>query len=602
MSRLRLRWQATSALHLVRPWETSMKILSAVLFAVCLSSTSPLMAELTVPGFFSDHMVLQRDCDAAIWGNAAPGAEVTVSLGDRKSVAKANAAGKWRTGIATGPANSTGRFLAISSGDQSIAIKDVLVGEVWLASGQSNMAFPLARVPEYVEMLKTIDMPSMRMFCATPTAAAEPQSDIAGDWLLPGSDAGNSMSAVAFFFAKRLHEDLNVPVGIIKTAWGGKPVETFTSREALNSLPETKRLVDQVMMAQTGFDPDAAAKMHAARMATYDSALKTWQESGKAAGKRRPRAPGKPKQPLMTEGNPGVLFDGMIHPFVGYTMKGAIWYQGEANAKAGKVPYDVTLPLMIRDWRQRWGDDFAFEFVQLANFKSVATGPGNNDPWPLLQDRMRLVLGTTPNTGMAVINDVGAANDIHPKDKKTPGDRLAIWALAKTYGKDIAHSGPLYASSKNDSGAITIEFNAVGDGLKSRDGGPLKRFEIAGDDKVWHWADAEIVGKSAVKVSCPEVSAPLAVRYAWAANPEGANLVNSDGLPTSVFRTDDWNDVVSAEQEKAAKNTAEIRKLGTEIKAMRSKRDALEKGSEAHRKFLKEMQQKTKRLKTLQGS
>jgi sialate O-acetylesterase len=265
------------------------------------------------------------------------------------------------------------------------------------------------------------------------------------------------------------------------------------------------------------------------------------------------------------------------------------------------VPYDITLPLMIRDWRKRWGEEFAFEFVQLANFKPVATEPGNNDPWPLLQDRMRRVLDTMPNTGMAVINDVGAADDIHPKDKKTPGDRLAIWALAKTYGKEVVHSGPLFASSQKDSNAITVQFSSVGSGLKSRDGGPLKRFEVAGDDRVWHWADAEIVGKSAVKVSCRDVSAPIAVRYAWAANPEGANLVNSEGLPTSVFRTDDWDDVVSAQDEKAAKNAAEIRKLGTEIKAMRSKRDAMEKGSDAHRKLFKEMQQKTMRLKTLQG-
>ncbi|MGB7346263.1 MAG: hypothetical protein WBD20_18740 [Pirellulaceae bacterium] len=529
-----------------------MKILSAITFASCLMVSSNLMADLSVPNFFSDHMVLQRDRDAQLWGKASPGAEVEIEFGGERSTAKADSDGHWRTGIATGPANADGRVLKIASGGESIKIKDVLVGEVWLASGQSNMAFPLARVPEYVEMLKTIDMPGVRMFCATPTAAAEPKDNITGDWLLPGTDSGNAMSAVAFFFAKKLHKDLGVPVGIIKTAWGGKPVETFTSREALSSLPETKVLVDKLMQQQTAFNPAAAKKAYEERLKFFQAANKQWQEKGKAEGKRRPRAPAKPKAPTMTEGNPGVLYDGMIHPFVGYTVKGAIWYQGEANAKAGKVPYDVTLPLMIRDWRDRWGDEFAFEFVQLANYKTAATEPGNNDPWPLLQDRMRLILDTAPNTGMAVINDVGAANDIHPKDKKTPGDRLAIWALAKTYGHDIVHSGPLFASSQKADGSITIDFSAVGEGLKSRDGSPLKRFEIAGNDKVWHWADANITGKSAVKVSSKNVRDPIAVRYAWAANPEGANLVNSEGLPTSVFRTDDWDDVESADAPRRA--------------------------------------------------
>ena len=578
-----------------------MKVLSVITFVTCMIVPSIAMADLTVPNFFSDHMVLQRDGESQIWGMAAPGADVAIEFGDKNFAAKADAKGKWRTGIATGPANSDGRPIKISSGDETIEIKDVLVGEVWLASGQSNMAFPLARVPEYVEMLKTIDMPGVRMFCAAPTAAAEPKDNIAGEWLLPNTKSGNSMSAVAFFFAKKLHEELDVPVGIIKTAWGGKPVETFTSREALNSLPETKMLVDKLMAQQKGYNQEAADKNYAKRKTQYESAVKAWQADGKAAGKRRPRAPGKPKPPLMTEGRPGVLYDGMIHPFVGYTMTGAIWYQGEANAKHGQVPYDVTLPLMIRDWRKRWGSDFAFEFVQFANFKSVASEPGNNDPWPLLQDRMRLVLDTTPNTGMAVINDVGAANDIHPKDKKSPGDRLALWALAKTYGKDVVYSGPLFASIKNETDSITVNFNAVGDGLKSRDGGPLKRFEVAGSDKVWHWADAEITGKSTVKISSMNVSDPVAVRYAWAANPEGANLVNSEGLPTSIFRTDDWNDVVPQESTNVDKNAKEIRGLASQIKAMRAKRDLLEKGSAAHREVLRELENKAKQLKVLQG-
>jgi sialate O-acetylesterase len=233
----------------------------------------------------------------------------------------------------------------------------------------------------------------------------------------------------------------------------------------------------------------------------------------------------------------------MIHPFVGYTIKGAIWYQGEANAKPGAVPYDQTLPLLINDWRAHWQQDFSFYFVQLANFRQPTSEPGDNDPWPLLQDRMRRVLATTPKTGMAVTNDVGEAADIHPKNKRDVGERLALWALAKDYGQTLVYSGPLYASHRVKGSGIEVDFDQAGAGLASRDGTALGRFEIAGDDKVWIWADAKIIDEDTVVVSHPQVAQPVAVRYAWAANPVGANLVNSAGLPASVFRTDDWNDV-----------------------------------------------------------
>ena len=229
----------------------------------------------------------------------------------------------------------------------------------------------------------------------------------------------------------------------------------------------------------------------------------------------------------------------MIHPFVGYPMRGAIWYQGEANAKSSQTSadYGKLFPLMINDWRKRWNDDFSFLWVQLANFKNVTTEAGLVDPWAHLQDEQRKTL-TMPKTGMAIINDIGDAKDIHPKNKKEVGRRLALWSLAHDYGKDITFSGPLYKNSEIKGSEIIISFDQA-KGLKSRDGQPLKRFEIAGSNKVWHWADAKIDGETVI-VSSPEVPAPKAVRYAWAANPEGANLINAEGLPASVFRTDDW--------------------------------------------------------------
>ncbi len=549
------------------------RILSILLLAPGL-----LFAELSVPHFFSDHMVLQRERAAALWGKADAGAEIKISFKDKSATAKAAADGKWRAQIETGAADATGAVLTISAGADKIEIKDVLVGEVWFASGQSNMYFTMDRVPEYEGLIKESNHPALRMFNAPLVTAADDQDDIEGAWQASTPETVPGFSAVAFFFARKLHLDLGIPVGVIKSAWGGKPVETFTSREALNTLPGTKALVDAMLKDEAGYDQAKADAAYATRLEQWKTAMAAAKGKSAEERKRLPKKPDAPKRPLLTEGKPGVLFASMIHPFTGYTMRGAIWYQGEGNAKAGAVPYDQTLPLMINDWRKRWNDEFSFYYVQLASYRAPSTEPGVPDPWALLQDRMRLVLDTTPKTGMAIINDVGEADDIHPKNKKDPGERLARWALAKDYGKELIYSGPLFKSSEVKGDAIRVTFDQAGTGLKSRDGGPLKRFEIAGADKVWHWADAKIDGPASVTVSSPKVKAPAAVRYAWASNPEGANLINSEDLPASVFRTDDWNDAEATVA--AASNAAEERRaLATEIKAIAAERNKLDRKS-----------------------
>lgn len=554
-------------------------VFSALLFILVASSS--LFAELSVPHFFSDHMVLQRDRSAAVWGKANPNSEVSVAFKKETAKATADADGKWRVEIPTGAADATGAELKITSGDATVTITDVLVGEVWLASGQSNMVFSMNRVPAYAELLKTSDHPLIRTFNAPMVTAIEPQDNIEGEWTAAAPQTVPGYSAVAFFFARKLNEELGIPVGIIKSAWGGKPVETFTSREALSTLPGTKILVDAVVAADAKFDTAKAKALYETRLDQWEAAAAEAKKLPKEKRKKLSRKPTVPKRPLNTEGKPGVLFDSMINPFVGYTMRGVIWYQGEGNAKTGAVPYDQTLPLMINDWRKRWADDFSFYYVQLANFRAPSTEPGDNDPWPLLQDRMRLVLDTTPKTGMAIINDVGAAKDIHPKNKHDVGERLARWALAKDYDKDITYSGPLFKSHAVKDGAIHVTFDQAGSGLKTREGGDaLKRFEIAGKDKVWHWADATVVGKDTVIVSSGKVEAPAAVRYAWAANPSDANLVNSEGLPASVFRTDDWDDVIVKIDQTAVKAASERRALAVEIKALVAKKKDLDRKSE----------------------
>ena len=511
----------------------------SILFAILASPAA--LAGLSLPGFFSDHMVVQRDKPVAIWGTADAGAGVKVSFSGKSATTTANAQGDWKINLPPLPANATGSAITVNSGTATTTINDVLVGEVWFASGQSNMAFKVAGSHEAAKDIAAADYPGIRMFLAKLTPAAEPQTDIGGLWSVCSPQTVPQFSAVAYFFALDLHQKLKVPVGIINSSWGGKPVQTFTSREALASIPEGKQALEQLDQMTAAFNPEKAKQRNKAALARYETALAAWKEKPKAERKAQPKKPVLQRNPAATEGRPAVLYNGMIHPFVGYTMRGALWYQGEANAKtpASASAYAKLFPLMITDWRKRWGDDFTFLWVQLANFKKVTDTPGAIDPWAQLQDEQRKTL-SLPKTGMAVINEIGSANDIHPKNKKEVGRRLSLWALSGDYGMPVVPCGPLYRDHKISGSTVHIRFTNA-KGLKSRDGGPLKRFEITGDDKVWHWADAKIEGDRII-VSSPEVPKPTAVRYAWCSNPEGANLVNSDDLPASVFGTSTADD------------------------------------------------------------
>ena len=504
-----------------------------------LLACSQASAEITLPHFFSDHMVLQRDKPLVIWGKADPGKKVNVSFAGDSATVTSSASGDWKATLKPQPAQSNGSDLKITSGSDSKTLTDVLVGEVWFASGQSNMQFRLSQTHQAKADIAAADQPGIRVFQAKLTPAAEPQADIDGGWFVSSPKTAGAFTAVGYFFALELHKELKVPIGIISSSWGGKPVQTFTSREALASIPEGKTQLAAHDKAIASFDPAQAEKRNKLAQEQFKKKLAAWQAKPKDKRGQQPRQPELARNPAATEGRPTVLYNGMIHPFVGYPMRGAIWYQGEANAKSSQTSadYGKLFPLMINDWRKRWNDDFSFLWVQLANFKNVTTEAGLVDPWAHLQDEQRKTL-TMPKTGMAIINDIGDAKDIHPKNKKEVGRRLALWSLAHDYGKDITFSGPLYKNSEIKGSEIIISFDQA-KGLKSRDGQPLKRFEIAGEDKVWHWADAKIDGDTVI-VSSEKVSKPAAVRYAWASNPEGANLVNGAGLPASVFRTDDW--------------------------------------------------------------
>lgn len=473
---------------------------------------------------FSDHGVLQQGSVVPVWGWGSPGENVTVEFGGQEAVGKADANGEWRVELSSLPASATGRDMTVT-GDASgtVEVKDLLVGEVWMASGQSNMQRPLAGAEHGKEDTAAADFPGIRMFLAHGRPHDEPQRKAGGSWVVASPSTAGEFSAVAYHFALRLHQELGVPVGIIRPVFPGKPLEAFVSREGLLAKPEGAALVHAMDEEVRKF-----REQEKELVAAYEAAM--------ARGERR-RGMHMPYSPALEETAPSALYNGMIHAWVGYAMKGAIWYQGESNASRAKQ-YETIFPQLIEDWRRLWKNDFPFYFVQLANFKEPSNGPGVPDEWAELQNAQRLAL-SLPKTGMAVTNDIGMAADVHPLNKRDVGHRLARWALARDYGKTgFSVSGPLYKSHTVGQGSVRIDFDHA-QGMKSRDGGPLKRFEIAGSDRKWIWADA-VIQEDSVIVSHKDVPQPVAVRYAWAANPEGANLMNGEGLPASVFRTDDW--------------------------------------------------------------
>ena len=480
-----------------------------------------------LPRMFSDHGVFQQGTVVPVWGWGSPGEIVNVEFAGQQVAGKADKNGEWRTELKNLTINATGRKMTVT-GDSSgtVEVRDLLVGEVWMASGQSNMQRPLAGSEHGKEDAAAADYPGIRMFLAYQKPHDVPQRKAGGSWAVSSPSTAGEFSAVGYYFALRLHQELGVPIGIIRPVFPGKPIEAFTSREGLLAKPEGAALVHAMDEEVRKFK-----EQEPQLMAAYKAAMASGEP------RRRRRGPQMPYSPALEEDAPSALYNGMIHAWVGYSMKGAIWYQGESNASRAKQ-YETIFPQLIEDWRRLWKNDFPFYFVQLANFKEPSTEPGIPDEWAELQKAQRLAL-FLPKTGMAVINDIGMAGDVHPINKRDVGYRLARWALAKDYGETgIVTSGPLYKSSEIGKNSVRIEFENA-EGLKSRNGGPLKRFEIAGADQKWFWADAVIDGESVV-VSGKEVPQPVAVRYAWAANPEGANLVNGEGLPSSLFRTDDW--------------------------------------------------------------
>lgn len=504
-----------------------MKRLLALVAAVIL--TGGAQADVRLASLFSDNMVVQRETDAAFWGWAQPGEKiaVTASWGATAS-ATAEADGSWRLKLKTPAAG--GPFTITVKGQNTIELKNVLSGEVWLCSGQSNMGMTVNSVTNAQLEIAAADYPQIRLLSVSLTTANEPQKECkVRGWELCASNTVGSFTAAGYFFGRKLHKDLKVPIGLINSSWGGTCIEAWTSWEVQKDDPAMQALKKSWDERDKTYTPEADRKQFEADKL----ALAAWNKGDKKTKAPRPRLQG---QPLKSQNYPANLFNAMINPLVPYAIKGAIWYQGEANAGRGKE-YRGQMERLIVNWRTQWGTDFPFYFVQLPNYMAPWQSPVEDGGWPQIRESFAKTAKEVPNTGMAITIDIGEESDIHPKNKQDVGDRLGRVALRKTYGlKGFAWNGPVAESCTFKDGKAVIRFDNGGAPLAVTGGGKLFGFALTGDDGLTVHADAVIEGKDTVVVSSPKVPQPAVVHYAWANNPVGVNLANAEGLPASPFR------------------------------------------------------------------
>lgn len=496
------------------------------LIALILLTAVGASAQLSLPAIFGDGMVLQQQKPIPIWGEAAANASVTLTLGDVLVSTTADAEGQWMAEI---PAQSHGGpyVLSIVSGDTSVEIQNVLIGEVWLASGQSNMAWPLRKSTDSDLDIALSGNPMIRFSKAR-------------GWIEASPGTSGNFSGVAYHFANTLQQALGVPVGIIERARGSSAAEAWVSTDVLRADGRFEPMLSHWQkLEEEGWDQKEQDRLH-------QQAVAEWQARVDAGTAGNERQPSPTRNPLTGPKRPGIFYNSLLTPIVGYGIRGVIWYQGEANATRA-AEYAYLFPLLITTWRDLWQDDeLPFLWAQLPNYRGREIV--ENSDWAELREAQTQTL-SLPATGQAVTIDVGSANTIHPPNKLDVGRRLARIALADYYDIDVAAHSPKYASHDVVDGRIIIRFDSVGGGLTGGpEPGPIPAFAIAGEDRVFHPATARITGTETVEVYSPNVAAPVAVRYAWANNP-AVNLYSQSDLPVTPFRTDDWQEITVAGQE-----------------------------------------------------
>ena len=498
------------------------RFLATLSTALLLSApVLPLQADVSLPAIFGDHMVLQQGIKLPVWGKAAPGEAVSVVVGSSTGKTTADNDGKWRVEL---PALSTDSqpVTLTATGKNTVTVNDVLVGDVWICSGQSNMEFslgrgkPLGGAHNAATVVPAANDPELRFFVVAHNFALDPLSDVSGHWEVCTPTSAATFSAVGYFFGSELRQTTKCPVGLIGTYWGGTLAQCWTSLDGLKKAPEIQHYAKEFEVLKSRV------------LAAHPDGLTF-----------------PPNKVMPRPGFGTALYNAMLAPLIPYGIKGVIWYHGESNER-NAAEYRFLLPGLISDWREKWGQgDFPFLFVQLASCNRRIPS------WPYLREAQLKAL-SLPNTGMASAVDVGNPGNIHPLDKADVGHRLALAARHVAYGENLVYSGPIYDAMKADKSAIRITFTQLGSGLiigqapwvpaglQPLPTDKLLGFTIAGDDKKFVPADARIEG-NAVIVSSPDVSTPVAVRYAWANAPQG-NLYNHENLPASPFRTDDWSD------------------------------------------------------------
>lgn len=618
-------------------------ILSTLIFSQC---QHPNAENIQMPALFGNNMVLQRDQEVTVWGTADPGGLILVNINNKQAETEVDENGQWMVKLPSMEAG--GPFEFTVEGSRDTTFTNVMIGDVWVASGQSNMEWPLqATVDNYEEEIANATYPNIRLFDVERDLSTEELNELRHpvSWEACSPETIPTFSAVAYFFGRELHQEYEVPIGLISSNWGGTPSEAWTSKGVIR---EYEPFGEQIagMEAQTGtqeeiddFTPafayeewetmeipnfweeasvgmeeydglvwfrkeisipaSAAGNALTLHLGKIDDTDITWfngKKVGETTGHNKLRAYeiptdliregsneivirvqdngggggiyGPAEEMKVVSGNfnqaitgtwmyneniepilpvinksphqPSVLYNAMINPLIPYGIKGVIWYQGESNASRA-YQYRSIFPAMINDWRAEWGiGDFPFLFVQLANYKERKPEPADDD-WAELREAQLMAL-SLPNTGMAVTIDIGAADDIHPRNKQDVGQRLALAARKVAYGEDLVYSGPIYESMEIDGDTIRLTFSNVGGGLMKLPDEELRGFAVAGEDQQFVWAEAKIAGKDEVAVASPKVNNPAAVRYGWASNPD-VNLYNEEGLPASPFRTDEWKGI-----------------------------------------------------------